>query len=144
MAQGYEVLNLKDVANDLAITIGPGVGTMNPIDPQPNTEISVTPPTSIEEHVQILESLEAESELGQLMNGTLEEVGKKVTLFAQGETGQRHIDLGVQLAEQIMTIRGLRAARIVAAVGTEGVESFVVLAPQPAVGGTPSEQLALG
>lgn len=115
MADAFEVIDLGAVNQELRIEVDAGVGCMGS-DSEPDTDFYVKPPLTETEHSTLIEQLGPESKVGELLVAGTEKEGEWLKLTADGEPSQEHVDLGIELAKEIITLKGLRAGKVVAAV----------------------------
>lgn len=120
----FETLDLSAIEHDLRIEIGPGAGCIGE-DPTPDTDIYAKP-LGVSQFAIVRQTLGSDSELAkQLVSGSIEPVGLKFTV--DGKPNQEHIDLGIELAQEIIKLKGLRGAIVVAEVDEE-LQQHLVLA----------------
>lgn len=113
----FETIDLGAVNSDLRIEIDAGAGCMGN-DMQPDTDFYIKPPLTEDEHGALVKHLSPESEVGKLLVAGVEKGAAWLKVTADGEPSQEHVDLGIELAEEIIMLKGLRAGKVVAAFQT--------------------------
>ena len=123
MANEFEDIK-GEVFQELRIEIDAGIGCMGS-NSDPDTDIDVKPPLNGTEHEKLVERLDPESQLGALIVSAQEVTGEWPRFTADGEPSQEHVDLGIELAHEMINLRGLRAGKVVAAIDNKLQTYFV-------------------
>lgn len=130
MAEQFEVIDLKAV-EELKIFVDQGPDRLDP-ESLSSTDIYIAPPISADERAAIVERVGAESKLGELLvAGFREQVGLWVQLAANAQSIEEHAELGIELAKQIIALKGLRGARVAVSVAGGSMKSYLVMPETP-------------
>ena len=131
MAGQFETLDLGAVDRDLRIEVGAGTGHMEFDEARgkyalkPSTEIRIQPPPTETEHAALVGSFGIESEVGRsLVSGM--PTGRGLKLTVNGAPSEKHLALSEDLARELITLKSLRAARIVETVDGKDQEHLVL------------------
>ncbi len=118
-----EGLRFEDLSEVLLITVQKG---RNSVDGDPVTDIRVNavPPFSRDEHIELLEKVGPDSDVGSELVAAAE-VNGVVIISMDGEPGERQVSLGELLAREIALLRGLGGAAFVDSTGEAPVEKIV-------------------
>ena len=126
MADKFEVLNLGEIEQELRIEVDAGAGCIGEAE-HPDTYIYVKPPVEMREHSVLRSTFSPDTEIGRMLSRTFVENKEHWTRFTvQGNPSQEHADMGIELAKELITLRGIKAGKVVAAVDGK-TESHLVL-----------------
>ncbi len=120
MANNVEVVNLEKVQEEVTIGIG---SQQTPSDIY--TYYSVKPPLSEAEHQTLIDKLGTENKVGQIILGGMQRKDEWQRLTIEGGLNQEHVELGIELASEIIALRGLRSGRVMAIVEEEFQNYFL-------------------
>jgi hypothetical protein len=124
MAGHFEVIDVDEV--DVSIEIKNGHEWAG-MDYPPGTDFVVKPPLSIDEHIELFERTGLTSRIGVLLIGSVEHVGVSSSYNAEGEPGEEQVSLGVEMAKEILAIKGLRTAKVSMALGNAAQSRLVLV-----------------
>jgi len=102
-----ETLDLDEVRKQLQVSVGQGPGQTHP-GSEADTQIEVRPRIQRNEYEQLLDSDESDVTLPH--GAVLREDDVRSAIIVGGEPRNEHLDMGITVAEEIMTMRGLSAA----------------------------------
>lgn len=116
MASPFEVVDLNAAEQQLTIEIRPG-RTWEGMDYEPGTDFRIIPPLTADEHMELISSQEPGSKLYQEVGGGVMTEGEWLDLNFELEADQDEVEHAVELAQAIITIKGIKAAKIVNTIG---------------------------
>lgn len=131
MAEGFRVIDIDAAEKALRIDILASQGDGFSVS---ETDMLVTPPITTDEHDRILEKVGVESALGrQLVSGV--EIGDESLKFTlDGTPSEAHRWYGVELAKQIVALKGIGAALVVTCIDNETRQELVLDTTTPTGG----------
>ena len=124
MPERFQVFNIGEISKELSVTIEGGPGIRGVVD-APNTYFEVRPPLTEDEQSSLIDSLGLESPLGQLLTTGLDN-GTWLRLEAEGAPNEKHLILGVVLAEEIIALKGLSGGKVTSVIDEEVTSRLVI------------------
>ena len=118
MTDAFEVISMRAVDAGLRIDVEAGAGCID-TDSEHDTDFYIKPPLTEGERLTLVGRFGPQTQLGELLFAGIEESDEWPKLTTDGAPDLEHVDLGIELAKEIITLRGLRAGKVVAAVNGE-------------------------
>jgi hypothetical protein len=131
MGQAFEVVDLGAAEQELSIEVRPG-HTWEGMDCEPGTDFVISPPLTEEEHTTLIEKHGPGSQIGELLLFSREHIDHSLTLNVEDEPSEEQIENGIELAKEIITLKGLKAGKVVSAIG-ETTHEYLVLSQKGSI-----------